>query len=297
MARPLLVSLLLVLMAGCARGPEAGGTALTLRPACTTDQRWDGTACVARAGIADLDAGVKALGAFDPETTAAALARAAAHPLDQARHVRLWEQRGLLEAYLERDAGAVAAFDMLLTLDPGHPIDCTLSPRANLAFEQARAAVAAHGGLDLELRWRRDLRLGATVPLELETVADPRRLMRRATIYLRPRGATTWQATDVTLPPLGQLARVRLPAVSGDRPTSLELYAIASDEAGHEVLTWASPARPREIPLRYDPPPPWYRRWWVWAVAGGVVAAGTGIAVYAVVWEPGPLLGGGIDVD
>lgn len=46
------------------------------------------------------------------------------------------------------------------------------------------------------------------------------------------------------------------------------------------------PGAAARIPLRYDPPPPWYRRWWVWAATGSVVALGTGVGVWAATREP-----------
>ncbi len=287
----------LIAVVGCTRGPAAGGAAVALRPACGDTQRWDGATCAPRAGVADLDAGTRALAAFEVDTAVAALDRAAAHPLDHPRHVTLWEQRGIAQAYLEREPDALAAFDMLLALDPGHLLSYTLSPKATFVFEKARAAALARGAPTLEVRWPRDQRLGAPVPLEIEIVADPTAMLRQATIYVRARGEASWRAADLTLAGPGTLRRARLPAVPGARPTSLEIYAIASDDAGNEVLTWASAARPREIALRYDPPTPWYRTWWVWAAAGGVAALGTGVVVYAAVWEPGPVVGGGIDVN
>lgn len=283
--------------AGCARSGATGGATVTLRPACSPDQRWDGRACVARGGLDELEAGRQALAAFDVDTAVAALDRAAAAPLDHARHILLWEQRGIAHAYLEREADALTAFDRLLAIDPGHLLSYTLSPKATFVFEKARAAAAERGAPALELRWARDQRLGAPVAVEVETVADPGDLLRRATIYVRARGETSWRAADLSLADPGKLERVRLPAVAGTRPTSLELYAVASDDAGNEVLTWASASRPREIALRHDPPTPWYRTWWVWAAAGGVVAVGTGVAVYAAVWEPGPEVDGGITVE
>jgi tetratricopeptide (TPR) repeat protein len=287
---------LTIVLAGCARGGATGGTSVALRAACGADEHWDGTTCVARGGIDELEAGRRALAAFEVDAAIAALDRAAAAPLDHARHVALWEQRGIAQAYLEREPEALAAFDRLLALDPGHLLSYTLSPKATFVFEKARATAAARGAPALELRWPRDQRLGASVPLEVETIADPDGLLDRATIYVRTRGEPTWRAADLSLADVGALERVRLPAVAGTRPTSLEIYAVASDAAGNEVLSWASPARPREIPLRYEPPTPWYRRWWVWAAAGGVVAVGTGVAVYAAVWEPGPAVGGGVVV-
>ncbi|MDJ0764048.1 MAG: hypothetical protein QNJ97_13785 [Myxococcota bacterium] len=35
------------------------------------------------------------------------------------------------------------------------------------------------------------------------------------------------------------------------------------------------------IPQEVTKPPPWYKKWWVYAIAGGVVAAGTAIAIAA----------------
>ncbi len=64
------------------------------------------------------------------------------------------------------------------------------------------------------------------------------------------------------------------------------------DSEGNEVLVWAGPARPREILLRYDAPSPWYRKWWVWAIAGGVVAVGTGATVFAVTRDPSDTVDG-----
>jgi hypothetical protein len=139
---------------------------------------------------------------------------------------------------------------------------------------------------ELELRWRRDLRLGDAVPIEIETIADPTALMHDLTVYVRPRGETAWRAADVAMPPPGAVTKLVLPPFAGRRSTALELFAIASDERGNEVHLWASRDRPRELPLRYDPPTPWYRKWWVWAAAGGVVALGTGVGVYAAVWQP-----------
>lgn len=238
-----------------------------------------------------------ALAEFDMDTTLAALDRAKGAALDYEHNILWWEQRGIAHAYLDQPEEAVGAFDHLLLIDPAHLLSYELSPKATLAFAQAREAAEVRGAPMLELQWPRDQRVGESVPVEVETVADPAGILRSATIYVRARGESAWRAADLRLAAPGKLARVRLPAVAGTRPTSLEIYAVASDDAGNEVLTWASPARPREIAMRYEVPTPWYRKWWVWAAAGGVVAVGTGIAVYATVWEPGPSVGGGIDID
>lgn len=288
------VALVLAAAAAVACGRGRGPTVplAPLRDACPVDHRWDGKACVAITGGEELQAGAAALMNMQADAALVALDRAAAHPLDHSRHVMLWEQRGLAHAYLDHEPDALAAFDTLLALDPDHIINYKLTTKATFLYQQARDAAAARGAPRLEVKWRRDQPLGEPVPLELETVADPSGLLRNATIYVRTRGERRWRAADVTLAPPGQRARLALPGLPGRKPRSLEIYAVASDGAGNEVLTWSSAARPSEIALRYDPP--WYRTWWVWAIAGGVVAAGTGVAVYGLVWEPGGLIGGDV---
>jgi hypothetical protein len=292
----LFVIVIVMAAAGCAHRGAVGGTAITLRAACAASERWDGTACVALAGVADVEAGREAIARYDMDTAVAALERSRGMPFDHANNILWWEQRGIAHAYLDQPSEAVAAFDHLLLIDPAHLLSYELSTKATLAFAQARAAAEARGAPMLDVQWRRDQRLGEAVPIEVETVADPGGILKKATIYVRARGESAWRAADFALAAPGKVANVRLPAVAGTKSITLEMYAVASDDTGTEVLTWASPGRPREIALRYDPPTPWYRKWWVWAAAGGVVAVGTGIIVYATVWEPGPVVGGGIDV-
>lgn len=90
--------------------------------------------------------------------------------------------------------------------------------------------------------------------------------------------------------------RVVLPPVEAQRPVSLELYLRAYDERGNEVLTWADPARPREIPLRYDPPVPWYRHGWFYAAAGTALTAAVGATVYELTIAPPDKISGSISV-
>ncbi len=52
------------------------------------------------------------------------------------------------------------------------------------------------------------------------------------------------------------------------------------------MLTWGDPQRPREIALRYDPPSPWYRKWWVYAIAGSALAIASSITVYELTSTP-----------
>ena len=114
-------------------------------------------------------------------------------------------------------------------------------------------------------------------------------------MFVRTRGETGWRAADLALGTRN--TRITLPEVTADKPVSLELYLRAYDARGHEVLAWADPTRPREIPLRYDPPTPWYRKWWVIGIAGSVAAVGTGITVYALTIAPPDKVGGTATVE
>ena len=283
-------ALSVISLAACAGSAGRAGRATSLRPACAEGERWDGGGCQPRGGEADLDAAQAAIKDVQIDAAFAALDRAATRPLAHRSYVRMLEQRGMAEAVAEDAAAAAAAFARMLDADPGRGIDCTRGTIIVRPFEQARAEAAKRAPPELELRWRRDLRLGRPVPIEIETIDDPAARLRGLTVYVRERGEPTWRAADVELPAPGAVGQLVLPPIGGTRPTTLELFAVASDERGNEVHRWASPERPRELPLRYDPPTPWHRRWWVWAAVGGVVAAGTGIGVYAAVWEPSATL-------
>ena len=263
-----------VVLAGCSARAAVPATTLALHPASGVKKT---------AAAAKLAQSTQAIAALDLDAAKAALA-AVEHPgpLDHDAHVKLWEQRGIVAAYVDDVAGAKRAFDMLLALDPGHFLSYYVSPKATFVFEELRNQKDRTAPA-LDVQWQRGGKVGDPVPLDLTVVADPMLFLRRATVFVRSRGETTWRAGDVALH--GD-QRVVLPPVAADKPVSLELYVRAYDDHGNEVLTWADPARPREIPLRYDPPPPWYRTRWASTIAASVVALGTGLTVYALTIAP-----------
>lgn len=285
-----------VLLVGC-HGGTSHGTLAALRPACADAELWDGTACKPRGdGPAKVAAAKQALARMDVDVARAALAAAdQGGPLDHDSNVTLWEQRGIAAAYLNDERTASAAFDMLLALDPSHFLSYTLSPKATFVFEKVRNDTKARGVPALDVNWAHGQRVGEPVPIDLEVIADPKQFLSRATVFVRARGDAAWRATDVSL---GSAVdrRVVLPPVEAQKPLSLELYLRAYDARGNEVLTWADAARPREIPLRYDPPTPWYRRVWFYAVVGSVVAASVGVTVYELTISPPDTVSGGVSV-
>ncbi|HKE18526.1 MAG TPA: hypothetical protein VKB80_26795 [Kofleriaceae bacterium] len=286
--------LAVVLLAGCGASAASAGRAVTLRPACSSNEAWDGARCRVRAPAAQsLSRGAAALAAFRVDEALGLLTRAltqAPHP--HGEHAAIYEQLGIAYAYLGREPEALAAFDMLLRLDPGHLLSYNLSPKVTLTFERARVQAARRPPPELQVQWPNGLRVAQPLPIDVEVVADPRRMLDRATIYVKRRGEPRFSAVDLALSPPGQRRRVTLPPVGEARPEVVQVYVAALDRSGNEVLRWGDESRPREIALRYDPAPPWWRRWWVWAGAGGAVAAGTAIVFLATRPLPDNLGGG-----
>jgi hypothetical protein len=282
-------------LAACG-APRPAPTASPFRAACADDAVWNGRACIPQAPArAELAAASAALTALDVDAARAALDRVDhTAPLAHGAHVQLWEQRGIAAAYTDDVPAAKAAFAMLLALDPAHFLSYTLSPKATFVFEAVRAQ-AARDAPTLDVSWPRGGKVGEPVPIDVELVDDPRHLLATATVFVRARGEHTWRAADVALGGAGA-HRVVVPPIHARAATSLELYVRGEDARGNEVLAWAEPARPREIPLRYEPPTPWYRKWWVYAVAGSVAALGTGVAVYELTLAPPEDVGGTITV-
>lgn len=278
----------LVLLALAACRGEAARSTLPLRDACAPAEHWDGAACRPRGEAAALIARGKEALSKDSDVEAARRALDAAErdggPRDHEANILLWQQRGIAAAYVDDDASAAAAFDMLLALDPSHILSYRLSTKATFVFEDVRRR--RRGSPAIDVRWRLGQKVGERIPLDVEVVSDPKRFLHRATLFVRTRGEPRWRAADVEIPPALRQARLELPAVQASRPVSLELYLRAYDARGNEVLAWADPKQPREIPLRYDPPPPWYRKPWVWITGGGALALGTGLLVWAIASEP-----------
>ncbi len=248
---------------------------------------------LALAQASNLDLGAQALAEFRTDDAIALFEKARDEgPWRHADHVRLYEQLGIAYAYRERTADALAAFEKLIALDPGHAIPYTLSPKATFVFENARRAAAEHPSPQIDVFWRRDLAVSDAVPIDVEVIADPQGFLRTATLYWRVRGASTWNADPFALLPAGRAARRVVPALlpAPARPETIEVHLVGFDAKGNEVLLWGSSLRPREIPLAYRPPPPWYARWPVLAAAGAAVAVAGGVVVFAVARPPSPTL-------
>lgn len=287
----------IVLAAGCG-GTAASKGPSAFRDACASGEYWTGSACAKRAEVATkLAASKEALEVPEIETATTALAAVrAAGPLAHDANISLWEQLGIAAAFVDKIDDARAAFTQLLALDPGHFLSYELSPKATRIFEQVRNEQRERGAPSVEVNWANGQRVGAPVPIDLTVVADPLGFLHAATVFVRTRGESRWRATDVPLGKVGDGHQVVLPSVNATKPLSLELYVRAYDKAGNEVFGWADATRPREIPLRYDPPRPWWQKWWVITLASSVVVVGTGAIVYGVTRPPPEDVSASVDI-
>ena len=190
-------------------------------------------------------------------------------PLDHDEHVKLWEQRGIVAAYIDDDGRLRSARSTCCSRSIPATSSATTSRRRRRSCSRScatrRIARRPRSTCSGSAAARSAIRCRSTV----EVVADPKQFLRRATLFVRTRGEASWRAADVALQTRSAASCCRRSTPT--KPVSLELYLRAYDEHGNEVLTWADPARPREIPLRYDPPTPWYRTWWAITIASSVV--------------------------
>lgn len=234
-----------------------------------------------------LDQAAAALSDFDAERAVTLLERAkSGGPWLWNDHARLYEQLGVAYAYLEKPEPADAAFDMLLAIDPARAISYTLSPKVTFLFEKSRKAAMNKPAPALQVSWRPDLEVTREVPIEIEVVEDPRLFLVRGLLGWRVKGSPRYEVRRFALPAKGVRHVETLPAIGSTRREALEIYVAGLDGDGNEVLLWSSANRPREIVVDYDPPTPWYGKWWVWTIAGAVVAVGATATAVAVTREP-----------
>jgi hypothetical protein len=274
-----------VAISACA-GAKPTGSLMSLRSACGPTQYWSGTACTPRGDTAKIVSDAKvAVDTQDPEKATEVFAAAdKIQPFDHDTNIAIWELRGIIAGYMDQGSAARTAFDMLLALAPGHLISYGLKPAITEIFEAARADSHKRRPPEVDIAWPSGLTTADAIPLDVEVLSDPKQFLHHATVFVRARGDSQWRASDLEL--AAKPKRVIIPPVGAAKPTAIELYLRAYDERGNEVLAWSDPTRPREIPLRYDPPTKWYRSWKTYAIGGTAAALVTGLIVYAVTLSP-----------
>jgi len=208
--------------------------------------------------------------------------------------VALYRALGVVRAFTGDDVGARWAFERLLSVDPGHALRYTLSPKATFLFEQARQTARLRRAIELSLETAPVVPFDEPIEVTLRRDADPLALVTRVVVRHRVKGSADWKLLELMVPPIGSAQRIFLPAVDaaqavaeadGTRGALLELAVVGYNEAGWEVVRSPAPERPLELPIGFDVPGPWYAQWWLWGlVGGGLAALATGATVAWLLW-------------
>ena len=168
------------------------------------------------------------------------------------------------------EPGATLAFRQAVSIDPSYQPDPDRTPsRARRLFEQARRSASAPT---------------APGPEELAIVAGLTALERLFWVGLGPDGQVELVVYDQSHRRVERRERV----VSAPRALAARLRSYLS------VAKAPPPAPAASQPFAADRVPkasrpgasPWYRRWWIWAIAGAVVV-GAGVTVAVVASAPG----------
>jgi tetratricopeptide (TPR) repeat protein len=204
------------------------------------------------------------------------------------QRARAYEYLGMSWLILGKKARAREAFEELLAIDPHYTLsDPSHSPKLREFYEDVRASfIPGYGRARGEAELEHAAPVGATAgrPLEMQVVViRGAPLVAGVVLHARRQGLLTYAAE----PMRGESGRFRHsytpPREVNDY--TLEYYVEARDEKGRVVARVASPERPIALPVRGvpQPPLPWFKRWYVWAAVGAVVAgAAVGGIVYGV---------------
>ena len=195
---------------------------------------------------------------------------------------RAYEYLGMSWLILGKKPKARAAFEELLAIDPHYTLsDPSHSPKLREFFEEVRSSfVPGYGKSAGEAELEHSAPTGATAGRRLEMAVVVIRgapLVSAVTLYARRQGLLEYG----TAPLAGDANRWKL-SYAPPRDVAdytLEYYVEARDDKGRVVARVASPERPIPLPVHGVPvvaagPPPWYKRWYVWAAVGAVVAGG-----------------------
>lgn len=203
----------------------------------------------------------------------------------------LYELQGTAYLYLGREEKAHQAFERLLQASPDHELPKGTSTKIRTLFEQVREdtrgrrvnpAKLAHEPLTRATQGER-----LDVRAEISDVPQG----AKARLYYRRAGTEGYSSTSFAPEADGWLARIpafELPEESADY--ALEYYLEIGDAGGRRLAGVGDALGPLSVRVSsaadapaapaaaIAPSEAWYQKWWVWTIAG-VVVAGAAAAV------------------
>ena len=186
---------------------------------------------------------------------------------------------------------AVEAFEKALAIKPDLQLEAP-APRIASVFEQAlrrfRAKVRALDHDPPTLIHTPPPSAAYGKPVVVEVQASDVSGVKRVVVNHRIVGNRGFSSVKLERDGRGRFVAT-IPGVAVMRP-GVEYYVEAWDALGNGPGLKGSAAKPIIIKVRGGPraspasggPTPWYKQWWVWAIASGVIVAagGAGIAAY-----------------
>lgn len=199
--------------------------------------------------------------------------------------VKIYHLWGLCLGSLKKYDQALAAFRRALTLDPGFRVGDNVSPRVRKPFDQL--ARKNPRGLDVQVEKPENGRSGQPLELAVDVVADPADMIKSVRLWFR-RGDRTYQSVRAPLRGEGRHV-IRVPALTWEGGRGWKgpvfWYAVVEGEFQSRLVELGKPGDPLSFGVieaagqPQDDETAWYQQWWVWAIAGGVVAGTVTTAV------------------
>jgi hypothetical protein len=178
---------------------------------------------------------------------------------------------------LGNEEAARAAFVKALAIKPDARLEgADISPRQRAPFDAARSEAGGRAAIRVDHLPPKNFLAGAPVKLAVSVGNDSQELVVGVRLLFRREGQPTYEEVtyvgakpyEVSLPPLGL------------GPLEYNLQAI--DAHGSPVAQWRSIEDPQHVAISdVTEGPPFYKRPWVWGVAGGVVVAAVVAGVLA----------------
>jgi tetratricopeptide (TPR) repeat protein len=207
-------------------------------------------------------------------------------------------RRGVCAGNLGRRELAVDAFRRALSLDPGLPVPDGAGAASEGAFAEARRLATGQKALALLHVPPGAVPRGEAAPVPVSVEFDATEMVAALALYYRPAGRGAYSTvrgprdTRQLAVPAAFLQNLRGGA-------SVEYYVIALDARDGELVTAGSAAEPfvfqvapSPVETRDTTGPAWYRRWWVWGIAGtlaGGAAGGAYLLTREAPYNPTPV--------
>jgi hypothetical protein len=188
---------------------------------------------------------------------------------------RAYEYLGLTWLVIGKKQKAREAFEELLAIDPQYTLsEPSRSPKLRAFFEEVRGSfVPGYGrrAADVELAHAAPPVAQAGRPLEMAAqVSRGAPSVEDVSLRARRQGLLTFDARHMRREDDSRF-RLTYSPPQDNSDYVLEYYLEARDGQGHVVARVASPERPMALPV-HGMATPWFRRWYVWAAVGAVVA-------------------------